>query len=96
LEEKGIKFVEEIRTEKKEIVAVVEISSQLGKIKFLLIAKNKKTATRDEIDAAIQMASKNKMPCLLIIRKEPSRPIQKIVDDNNLIKLEIMEESPKP
>ncbi len=96
LEKKSIKFVEEIRTEKKEVVAVVEISSQLGKIKFLLIAKNKKTATRDEIDAAIQMASKNKMPCLLIIRKEPSKPIQKIVDDNNLIKLEIIEDSPKP
>lgn len=91
LKHKNIEFIEEIRTEKKEVVATVSITSQLGKINFLLIAKNKKTATKDEIDAATQMATKNKMPCLLIIRKTPSRPIQKIIDKNHLIKLEIME-----
>ncbi|MDH3353006.1 MAG: hypothetical protein OEL87_00995 [Nanoarchaeota archaeon] len=93
LKQKNIEFVEEIRTEKKEIMSTVSITSQLGKINFLLIAKNKKTTTKDEIDAAIQIATKNKMPCLLIIRKSPSRPIQKLIDENHLIKLEIMEES---
>jgi hypothetical protein len=90
LERKNIKFLEEIRTEKKEIMATVEITSQLGNINFLLIAKNKKTATKDEINAAIQIATKNSMPCLLIIRKTPSKPIQKIIDENHLIKLEII------
>lgn len=95
LKQKNIEFIEEIRTEKKEVMSIVSVTSQLGKIKFLLIAKNKKTATKDEIDAAIQIATKNKMPCLLIIRKGPSKPIQKLIDENHLIKLEIMEESLK-
>ena len=37
--------------------------------------------TKDEIDAAIQIATKNKMPCLLIIRKKPSKPIQKLISE---------------
>jgi len=90
LKQKNIKFVEEIRTEKKEIVATVNITSQLGDTNFLLIAKNKKTTTKSEIEAAIQMAIKNKMSCLLIMRKEQSKSIQKIIDENHLIKLEIM------
>jgi hypothetical protein len=90
LEDKNLKFIEEIRTEKKEVMAIVSINSQLDNINFLLIAKNKKTITKNEVDASIQIATKNKMPCLLIIRKEPSRPIQKLIDENNLIKLEIM------
>ena len=90
LKQKNIKFLEEIRTEKKEVMATVNITSQLGNINFLLIAKNKKAITKDEIEAAIQIATKNKMPCLLIIKKDPSRPIQKLINENNLIKLEVM------
>lgn len=96
LKRRGIEFVEEIRTEKKEIMAVVSVTSQLGRINFLLIAKNKKTTTKDEINAAVQISTKNKMPCLLIIRKTPSRPIQKLIENNYLIKLEIMEEFSEP
>ncbi len=91
LKQKNIEFIEEVRTEKKEIMATVNINSQLGNINFLLVAKNKKAITKDEIEAAIQIATKNKMPCLLIIRKEPSKSIQKFISENNLIKLEIME-----
>ena len=91
LKQKNIEFIEEVRTEKKEIMATVNINSQLGNINFLLVAKNKKAITKDEIEAAIQIATKNKMPCLLIIRKEPSKSIQKFISENNLIKLENME-----
>ncbi|MFH1521821.1 MAG: hypothetical protein ABIF18_02580 [archaeon] len=90
LKKKNIKFIEEIRTEKKEIMAVINITSQLGDINFLMVAKNKKTATKDEIEAAIQIATKNKMPCLLIIKGKPSKPIQKFIEENHLIKLEVM------
>lgn len=88
LKQKDIKFVEEVRTEKKEVMAIINITSQLGNINFLMVAKNKKTATKDEIEAAIQIATKNKMPCLLIIRGKPSKSIQKFIDKNHLIKLE--------
>ena len=91
LKKKDIEFIEEIRTEKKEIMAKVKISSQLGDINMLLIAKDKKTTNRDEIRGSIQIATKTDMPCLLIIRKEPTKPIQKIIENNSLIKLEVME-----
>ena len=72
-------------------MAILKITSQLGDINLLLIAKDKKTTNKDEIRGAIQIAAKNSMSCLLIIRKEPSKAIEKIIDENHLIKLEIME-----
>jgi len=91
LQKNGIEFLEEIQSEKKEIVAKVNIKSTLGNIHFLLIAKNKKTISQEEINASIQMAQYNKMPCLLIIRREPSKSLQKIINENHLIKLQIMQ-----
>ncbi|MCK5449519.1 hypothetical protein KAI32_01505 [Candidatus Pacearchaeota archaeon] len=91
LKTKNIKFLEEIQSEKKEIVAKVSIESELGNINFLLIAKNKQTTSKEEIAAAIQIAIYNKMPCLLVIRKQPSKNLQKIIEENYLIKLEIID-----
>ncbi len=91
LKEKNIEFLEEIRTEKKEVMAIVKITSQLGDINMLLIAKDKKTTNKDEIKGAVQMATNGNMPCLLIIRKTPTKSVQKIIDENHLIKLEVME-----
>jgi len=90
LENKKIEFLEEIQSEKKEIVAKVSINSTLGEMHFLMIAKNKKTISREEINASVQRARYNKMPCLLILKKEPSKTIQTLIEENHLIKLEIM------
>lgn len=91
LKKKEIEFLEEIRTEKKEVMARVRINSQLGDIDMLLIAKDKKTTNKDEIKASIQMATNTDMPCLLIIRKEPTKSIQALLENNSLIKIEVME-----
>jgi hypothetical protein len=91
LEKENIEFLEEIRTEKKEVMATVKISSQLGDITFTMIAKDKKTTNKDEIIAAVRMAKNSNTPCLLIIRKEPSKSVQKIIDENHLMKLKVME-----
>ncbi|MFH1237915.1 MAG: hypothetical protein ABIH79_02130 [archaeon] len=91
LENKNIEFIEEIQSEKKEIVAKVSVESNLGNINFLLIAKNKQTTSKEEIAAAIQRAIYNKMPCLLVMRKQPSKNIQKVIEENHLIKIKIME-----
>jgi hypothetical protein len=90
LQKKGIEFVEEIQSEKKEVVAKVNIKSNIGNLNFLAIAKNKRTTSKEEINASIQRAQYHKMPCLLIIRKEPSKSLQKIINENHLIKLQIM------
>lgn len=90
LKKKNIEFLEEIRTEKKEVMAKVRISSQLGDINMLLIAKDKKTTNKDEIRASVQMSTNTDMPCLLIIRKEPTKSIQNLLENNSLIKIEVM------
>jgi len=91
LKKNNIEFLEEIQTEKKELVAKVCVPSGLGKIAFLLIAKNKKTVSKEEIRASVQRATYSKMPCLMIIRKEPTKAIQKILEENNLIKILVFE-----
>jgi hypothetical protein len=85
-----VEFLEEIKTEKKEIVAKVKIKTSLGNINFLLIAKNKMTISKEEINSCLQQASYNNMPCLLIIKKEPPKNIKEILQNNHLIKLKVM------
>ena len=91
LDKNKIKIIEEIQIDKKEIVARIGLDSTLGKVDYLLIAKNKKSLTEDEIKSSIQRAIYNQMPCLYIIRKEPSKKIQKLLEKNNLIKIQIIE-----
>ena len=91
LKKKDIEFLEEIQSEKKEVVAKVSIKSKLGNINFLLIAKNKQSTSKEEISAAVQRAIYNKMPCLLVMRKKPSKNLQKTIEENHLIKFEIID-----
>ena len=91
LESENIEFLEEIQADNKEISAKTNIKTSLGNINFLLIAKNKKTITEDEVNSSIKRATYGKMPCLLILRREPSRKIQKMIEDNHLIKLKTLE-----
>ncbi len=92
LSEKNIEFVEEIQIDKKEIVARVNLKSKIGDINFLLIAKNKKTTSKDEIKSALQRASYHKMPCLYLLRKEPQKSLLKFIEDyKNLIKIKVIE-----
>ena len=90
LEKREIDLIEEIKTEKREIIAKVKIKTKIGEIKFLLVAKNKTSTNKEELNAAIQQANYNKMPCLLLLKKEPSGLIKKILEENNLIKLLVM------
>ena len=90
LSNKEIKLIEKIQTDKKEVVAKIRINSNLGKIDFLLIAKNKKTLNKDEIKSALQRASYDKMPCLILVRKEPTKSIQNSLENNNLIKIDVI------
>ncbi len=90
LDKKSIKIIEEIQENKKEVVSKVNLKTSIGDINFLLIAKNKKTINKDEINTAVQRANYYKMPCLLIIKKEASRTIQNYIKGNNLIKINSM------
>jgi hypothetical protein len=91
LNKKDIEFIEEIQSDKKEIVGLVKMKTPLGDLQFLLIAKNKKTTSKDEIKSAIQRSIHSKMPCLFLLKKEPTRNIMTFLEENkNLIKLGIL------
>ena len=91
LSKNKIELVEEIQADKKEIVAKISIETTLGKLNFILIAKNKKTTSKDEIHSALQRANYHKMPCLYLLKKEPQKSILKFIEEyKNLIKIKIL------
>ncbi|MEK6820679.1 MAG: hypothetical protein AABX71_03125 [Nanoarchaeota archaeon] len=62
----NIEILEEKEYRKKDYLAVIRINSDIGKIKFLLIAKDKKTITENDLSIALQKAQTSKMPSFLI------------------------------
>jgi len=85
---KDIEFLEEIKIEKKEVIAKIRINSDLGKIILLLVAKDKKRFTQADITLAYQQAIENKMPCLFLSYGEPSKKLQEWLENyKNMIKV---------
>jgi len=62
----NIEILEEKEIKKKEFTAIVKINSDIGKIKFFLIAKDKKSITENDLAIALQKAQALKMPAYLI------------------------------
>jgi hypothetical protein len=91
LNKKKVDLIKEIEVNKKEVVAIVKLKSTLGDLDFLLVAKNKKATNEEEINQAIQRAHHEQMPCLYIIRKEPSKKILSLIELNKLILIGVME-----
>ncbi len=89
---KDIEFLEEIKTDKSEIMAKIRINSDLGKISFLLIAKNKKRVTEADIVKAYQKSIDKKMSGLLLFKGELSKKMQEFSKEyKDLIKIEKIE-----
>jgi len=62
----NIELIEEKEAKKKEFTARIRINSDIGKICFLLIAKDKKSITENDLTLALQKAQSLKMPAYLI------------------------------
>ncbi len=86
-----IKLIDEIQADKKEIVAKVVLFTKISNINYLLVAKNKKSINKDELNVVLQRSNYHKMPCLLILRKEPSKNIFNLIKETGFITLGIME-----
>ncbi len=82
LESENIEVLEELSFKKKEYSAIVRINSDLGKIKFLAIAKEKKTITENDIALAI---SNTKTPILFITPGEPNKKALAYLEKNSSI-----------
>lgn len=61
-----IEILEEKEIKKKEFECLIRINSDIGKIKFLCIAKDKKSITDNDLSLGMQKAQEIKMPLLII------------------------------
>ncbi len=87
---KDIELMKEIEIKKKEVNAIVRINSDLGKMTFLLIAKDKKKLNLADLTMAYQKATTNKMPCYLVSRSDPSKTTETFLEEHkNLLKLDV-------
>lgn len=83
-----IKIVEEISSKKKEYTAKVQHFNQLfGKQSLLLISKDKKKVTENDLALALQKAQTEKMPALIISPGDLDKKAQAYLEEyGNLIK----------
>jgi len=87
LEAESIELLEEKEYKKKDYLAVIRINSDIGKIKFFLIAKDKKTITENDLTLALQKAQALKMPSFLISTGELNKKAQNYLDSySSLVK----------
>jgi len=92
LKKNNLEFIEEIQISKREIVAKIRMKTSLGNFYLILIAKDKKSISKEEIKSAIQRATYSKMPCLYIIRKSPPKSIENFIKEyENICKIKVLE-----
>jgi len=66
LETENIELLEEREFKKKDYLGIVRINSDLGKIKFLLVAKQKKSISDSDLIQALEKIQAEKLPILFI------------------------------
>lgn len=76
----------EIDFKKKEYNAYIKVDSQLGKIKMLCMAREKKAINDNDLTVALQKANEEKLPVLLITKGEPNKKaMRKLEEVGNLV-----------
>ena len=91
LKKNNLEFKEEIQISKKEIVAKINMKTPLGDFNMMLIAKNKKSIVKEELQSAIQRATYSKMPCLYLVKKEPTKSIETFLKPyKNICKIKVL------
>jgi hypothetical protein len=88
LEQKNIEVLEEIESKKKEFTAKVRINSEVGKINFLCVAKDKKTISDTDLTVSLQKSQSSKLPLLILSNAKLTKKAESYLDDwRNLIKV---------
>lgn len=86
---KEIEILEDLPTKAKEYNAKVRIDTLLGKQEYLLLAKEKKKLTEDDLAIALHKAQTEKMPALILCPGELDKSAKPYLDQwKNLLKLE--------
>lgn len=88
LKEKDIEIVEEISFKKKEYVAKIRVNSDVGKMVFFGIAKDKKSVTDNDLMVAHQNAQTKKLPALVITFNSLNKKAYEYLEEwGNLVKV---------
>lgn len=86
---KEIELLQELNSKPKEFSAKIRVDTPFGKQEFLLVAKDKKKITEDELIIAVQKAHLEKMPALIMSSGEPDKTAKEYLKEwRNLIKFE--------
>lgn len=89
LAKKEIELLEDLPAKPKEFNAHVRIDTLLGKQDFLLLAKEKRKLTEDDLALALHKAQSEKMPALLLTTGELDKLAKPYLEQwKNLLKIE--------
>jgi hypothetical protein len=66
IEAANIEILEEKEFKKREYIATVRINSDIGKLSFLVIAKDKKRISENDLTLALQKSQTEKLPILFL------------------------------
>ncbi|MBI2448726.1 hypothetical protein HYV49_00335 [Candidatus Pacearchaeota archaeon] len=87
LNDNNIKIMTERGTKKKEYEAVIEMDSIVGKINFIVVAKDKKSINDADIALAAQKSQLEKMPILILSRGSLNKKASEYIKNwNGLVK----------
>jgi len=85
LEAQDLELIEELEIKKREYHAIIRINSDLGKMRFLLVAKDKKSITENDLTLALQKSQSLKMPLLMIITGKLNKKAEKFAEEYSLL-----------
>ena len=84
---KDIELIEEIESKKKEFLGIAKIKTSLGSLEILIIAKDKKKITKNDIELALQKNNVYKRIVLFVSTGEINKKTKEFLNDyKNIIK----------
>lgn len=91
LEDNKIELLEEIECKKKDFIAKVRIESDLGKIEFFAVFKDKRKITENDLALALQKGQSMKLPVFSVSTGELDKKAQAYLESwKNLIRFKKM------
>lgn len=88
LKKRNIEIIKEVEIKKKEITLKIKINSDIGKLNYLLIGKDKKRPSLADLSKAKKESMFERIPCYFISRGEPVSTTKEFLEENkDLIKI---------
>ena len=82
LNDSGIELIEQIQNLKKEFLSICSFDSKIGKLVYLVYAKDKKNINESDLSLAYNYGLKFKLPVIVLTSGELSKKSQKYLNEN--------------